>query len=108
MTPNFSVIITTYDVPELLLECLESFDKFQNIEILVGIDGCENTKNKLVDLERKKNTVNFIPEGMGQEFISEMPIIDDTVPPGFGNPQDIAKGGFIDMTKDKKYFKGRL
>ena len=48
MTPNFSVIITTYDVPELLLECLESFDKFQNIEILVGIDGCENTKNKLV------------------------------------------------------------
>jgi glycosyltransferase involved in cell wall biosynthesis len=59
MTPNFSVIITTYDVPELLLECLESFDKFQNIEILVGIDGCENTKNKLVDLERKKNTRFF-------------------------------------------------
>ena len=60
MTPNFSVIITTYDVPELLLECLESFDKFQNIEILVGIDGCENTKNKLVDLERKKIQDFFI------------------------------------------------
>ena len=50
-------------------------------------------------LERKKNTVNFIPEGMGQEFISEMPIIDDTVPPGFGNPQDIAKGGSIKVKK---------
>ena len=60
-------------------------------------------------LERKKNSANFIPEGMvKEEFITEMPIIDDTVPPGFGNPQDIKKGGFIDMTKDKKYYKGIL
>ena len=56
-------------------------------------------------LEKQKNTVYFIPKGIGKEFISEMPSISGIVPPGFGNPQDIAKGGFIDMTKDKKYWK---
>lgn len=59
MTPKFSVIITTYDVPEFLVECLESFNKFENIEILVGIDGCESTKNLVDGLERKKNTRFF-------------------------------------------------
>lgn len=54
MNIKFSVIITTFDVPELLVECLESFKPSDEVEILVGIDGCEKTKKLVVDLEKKK------------------------------------------------------
>jgi len=64
-------------------------------------------------LKKKNPKIKKIDEAEGnpsfsKEFISEMPILNDTVSPGFGKPQDIAKGGFIDMTKDKKYYKGML
>jgi len=64
-------------------------------------------------LKKKNPKIKKIDEAEGnpsfsKEFISEMPILNDTVSPGFGKPQDIAKGGFIDITKDKKYYKGML
>ena len=58
MNTRFSVIIPTYDTPEFLIECLNSFNKFENIEILVGIDGCEKTKSVIGSLE-KQNNVRF-------------------------------------------------
>jgi len=66
MTSKFSVIITTYNVPEFLIECLSSFDNFENIEILVGIDGCEKTKSIIELYENKKNKRFFyFPENCG-------------------------------------------
>jgi len=56
---KFSVIISTFGVPEFLIECLKSFNPFNNIEILVGLDGCEKTKNLVVNLEKKDNVRFF-------------------------------------------------
>jgi glycosyltransferase involved in cell wall biosynthesis len=66
MTTKFSVIITTYNVPEFLIECLSSFNNFENIEILVGIDGCEKTKSIIESHKNKKNIRFFyFPENCG-------------------------------------------
>ena len=46
-------------------------------------------------LEKQKNTNYFIPRGSGEEFISEMPVIDRPPTPGFAEPQEIKKGGLI-------------
>ena len=50
-------------------------------------------------LEKQKNTNFFIPRGSGEEFTSEMPVIDRPPTPGFLNPEEIKKGG---MTKGQK------
>jgi len=42
-----------------------------------------------------------------EDYIDNMPRAI-TMPPGFGSPLEIKGGGLIDMTKDKKYYKGRL
>ena len=42
-----------------------------------------------------------------KDYIDNMPRAI-TMPPGFGLPLEIKSGGFIDMTKDKKYYKGIL
>lgn len=58
---SLSIIIPTYNTPKLLLECLDSVLKSienLNIEILVGIDGCEKTLNDIQD-KQFDSRINF-------------------------------------------------
>lgn len=55
----FSIIITAYDSVDFIEDCLDSIENQtyflnnNNYEILVGVDGCENTLNKLNDIKYK-------------------------------------------------------
>ena len=51
---KFSIIITTFGVLEYLKECLRSLQNFEDIEILVGIDGCEKTKSAFEGFQHSK------------------------------------------------------
>lgn len=54
-----SVIIPTYNTPEYLFECINSLYNFENIEVLVGIDGCEKTLNAFKNYKRDKINLKF-------------------------------------------------
>jgi len=59
--PNIpiSIIITAYKTKDYIEECLDSIEKQtyfidnDNFEILVGIDNCEETLNKLIEIRHK-------------------------------------------------------
>lgn len=60
MGQNLSIVIPAYDVVMFIEECLDSVvnqKNLSNYEILVGIDGCNGTKNKLLEV---KNNYKFL------------------------------------------------
>ena len=56
---KITIIVPAYQTQDYIEECLDSienqtfFKNFNNYEILVGIDGCEKTLNKLLEIRHK-------------------------------------------------------
>jgi len=71
----------------------------------------EIDKNKFLNLkkisEENSNDMTDYPIGEGKEYPGnpDMPRIRGTVPPGFGEPQEIKDGGLIELNKGKDYIK---
>jgi hypothetical protein len=77
----------------------------------------EEKIDKLQDVDKQIPTYQNVPSGT---YINEpMPIMEKKdyidnmpraiiIPPGSKPPLEIKSGGFLDMTKDKKYWKGIL
>ena len=67
--------------------------------------------DKRIPLYQNVPSDTYVNESMPimekKEYIDNMPRAI-TMPPGFGPPLEIKSGGLIDMTKDKKYWKGIL
>jgi len=67
--------------------------------------------DKRIPLYQNVPSDTYVNESMPimekKDYIDNMPRAI-TMPPGFGPPLEIKSGGLIDMTKDKKYWKGVL
>jgi len=67
--------------------------------------------DKRIPLYQNVPSDTYVNESMPimekKDYIDNMPRAI-TIPPGFGPPLEIKSGGLIDMTKDKKYWKGIL
>ena len=67
--------------------------------------------DKRIPLYQNVPSDTYVNESMPimekKDYIDNMPRAT-TMPPGFGPPLEIKSGGLIDMTKDKKYWKGIL
>lgn len=78
---DFSIIITTWNTPEYLDECLKSIysqQGFDDFEILVGIDGCLKTKQLFREYKNKKNLrVFYFSENSGT-YITKNNLIKET------------------------------
>ena len=76
----------------------EKIDKVQDVD-------------KKIPLYQNVPSDTYVNESMPimekKDYIDNMPRAV-TMPPGFGSPLEIKGGGLIDMTKDKKYYKGVL
>lgn len=73
-----SIIVTAWHTEKYIEECLESiqnqtyFKNHKGYEILIGVDGCENTLNKLKDIvDKYKNlTVYYFEENVGTYIVT--------------------------------------
>jgi glycosyltransferase involved in cell wall biosynthesis len=73
LTQGITVIIAAYRAEEFIEECLDSILKqqwdFRMIEVLVGVDGCEATLNKIMEIKDKYNDIRlkciWFKENMG-------------------------------------------
>lgn len=69
----FSIIITAYKTEKYIEECLDSIEKQtyfidnDEYEILVGVDGCQDTLNKLEEIKGKYRNlhIHMMPENKG-------------------------------------------
>ena len=72
--PKVSVIITAYQAPETILKCLESViqqDYKGELEVLIGIDGCPETKAIIETLNLPDNFhVYYSEENVGTYILS--------------------------------------
>lgn len=78
-----SIIVTAYQTQDFIEECLDSieaqtyFENNDNYEILVGIDGCEETLNKLLGIRHKyRNLRIFMMKKNVGTFITTNTLID--------------------------------
>ncbi|MFW6243295.1 MAG: glycosyltransferase family 2 protein [bacterium] len=66
MKEPISIIIAAYQTQDYIEECLDSienqtyFNNNKNYEILVGVDGCQETLNKLIKIRNKYNNLKII------------------------------------------------
>jgi len=63
MTPHLTVVIPTYNNVKYIDQCLDSIivnqEKLFNIEIIVGIDNCEETRDYIITKKEKYKDVKF-------------------------------------------------
>ena len=78
-----SIIVTAYQTQDYIEECLDSiekqtyFDGFNNYEVLVGVDGCEKTLNKLLKIRHKyRNLHIFMMESNMGTFITSNTLLE--------------------------------
>ena len=82
MTNGVSIIIPTYDTPEYLDECVNSIKKQKidfEVEILIGIDGCENTLDYVKEHNQnfKDTNIFYFKKNVGP-FIIKNNLINET------------------------------
>ena len=102
---SISVIISAYQADCYIEECINSvsnqlhFKDFDDYEILIGLDGCENTLNKILTIEHKFKNLKIVwfPKNVGPYLvfntlinISSFPVIsifgaDDVMRENFVN-----------------------
>jgi glycosyltransferase involved in cell wall biosynthesis len=80
MKKGVSIIIPTFQVPEYLSECINSILSQKvdfNYEILIGVDGCEDTLNHIKENSEvyKKTKVYYFKENLGP-FVIKNNLID--------------------------------
>jgi glycosyltransferase involved in cell wall biosynthesis len=74
---RISVIISAYAASLYIEECIESvasqsyFEEYNDYEILIGIDGCEETLNKILEIKHKfKNLkIAWFPKNIGPYLV---------------------------------------
>lgn len=70
---NLTILIPTYNNTAYIEECLNSiesqtyFDNYDDYEILIGVDGCDNTLTKLLSIREKYRNLKIVNmcENMG-------------------------------------------
>jgi glycosyltransferase involved in cell wall biosynthesis len=75
---NFSIIITAFKTEDFIEECLDSikdqsyFNNFEEYEILLGIDACHRTLEKVKSISKKydKLKILFFNENIGTYIVS--------------------------------------
>lgn len=93
-TINFSIIIPTKNIPDLLQRCLESIPQRSDIEIIVVDD---NSDREIVDVKNYPGTNNqqvkiiFLPESKGAGYARNIGLT-------------IAKGKWILFADSDDYF----
>lgn len=127
----FSIILTAYKTEKFIEECLDSiesqtyFENNDNYEILVGVDGCENTLNKLNEIKDKYRNlyIYMMKENRGTymttnallnlikyenvirfdtDDIMEPNLVEDLVDFKNINDDDVIKLGYSDWREGKK------
>lgn len=78
-----SIIVTAYQTQNYIEECLDSiekqtyFDGFNNYEILVGVDGCEKTLNKLMKIRYKyRNLQIYLMESNKGTYVTSNTLLN--------------------------------
>jgi len=128
---SFSIILTAYKTEKFIEECLDSiesqtyFENNDNYEILVGVDGCENTLNKLNEIKDKYRNlyIYMMKENRGTymttnallnlikyenvirfdtDDIMEPNLVEDLVDFKNINDDDVIKLGYSDWREGKK------
>lgn len=76
MSDKVSVIISVYNAPEYIEECLDSVNnqthfKDNDYEILLGIDNCQDTLNKVLEIKHKYKNLNiwWFEENLGPYIV---------------------------------------
>lgn len=57
-----SILIPAYKAEDFIEECLDSLnrqDKGIDFEVIIGIDGCETTENKILEIKHKYESLNL-------------------------------------------------
>lgn len=70
---SITVVISAYEAQDFIEECLDSIVKqtfdHRKIEVLLGIDGCKKTLNKVKEIKNKYHTISlkvlWFPENSG-------------------------------------------
>jgi hypothetical protein len=79
----YSIIVTAYKSQDFIEECLDSiegqsyFKDYDEFEVLVGVDGCESTLNKLKDIRYKyRNLKIFMMDSNMGTYVTSNTLID--------------------------------
>lgn len=81
---GYSIIVTAYNSYNYIEECLDSIDNqtyFQSnthYEIIVGVDGCEKTLQKLKEIKNKYSNIRilYMPENKGTYITTNTLILE--------------------------------
>lgn len=83
---GYSIIVTAYNSHNHIEECLDSiqnqeyFKSNKDYEILIGVDGCENTLKKLKEIKSKYSNIRilYMPENKGTYITTNTLILEAT------------------------------
>lgn len=103
---GISIVIPAYRAQSYIDDCLYSiqmqFKEFDEYEILVGVDGCNHTLSKLLEIKHKYRNLRifWLPENVGPYIIknslvsySKFPILS------FFDADDIMANDYIELNK---------
>ena len=85
VTKPISIIVTAYQTQDYIEECLDSienqtyFEGNDNFEVLVGVDNCQDTLDKLLEIRHKyRNLRIFMMKKNKGTYITSNTLIDNT------------------------------